>query len=65
MSEDFDQAAAKHDAAKHAERIERLAAMFLAALITTNKDMDMSDEIKLSVTYAERLALQIDLDRAW
>ena len=62
MSEDNDRAAADREAAEYAARIERNAAMFLAALITTNNDMSHYEEVKLALTYAELLAEKIDTD---
>ena len=44
----------------YAARIERNAAMFLAALISTQNDMTHRDEVKLALTYAEMLADEVD-----
>jgi hypothetical protein len=55
MSDDLD-----IDPHRHVERVERLAAMFLAALIAQDTDMSVRDEVKLAVTYAEMLIVKLE-----
>lgn len=60
MSKDDDRAAVDRDWAEYAARIERNAAMFLAALITTKNDMTHREEVELALTYAKLLAAKVE-----
>lgn len=60
MSKDDDRVFDEEPEDKYAARIERNAAMFLAALITNKNDLTYRDEVKLALIYAEMLADEVD-----